>query len=424
MFICTTCGYGSVSWIGRCPDCNQWNTFKETNENSASDSKLVKEITLTQFSKVKPLTKNRTKTGFFEFDRVLGEGFVAGEVILLTGEPGVGKSTMLLQVLSNLKILYISGEESAEQIKERAERLKIRLNDLYFSNDLQIEGIVKTLETSKIQFDALVVDSIQTIYSKDINSAPGNISQLKETMAKLIFLAKKKKLTVFVIGHITKEGEAAGPKTLEHLVDCVLSFEGEKISNFRLLRASKNRFGPTDEVGIFEMKPHGLAEVSNPLIFLNDKNDASPGKAIIAVTEGKRTLFFEIQTLAVPSFLPIPRRVVHGLDYNKVLLLIAVIKRHIGLSLDKYDIYVNIIGGMEVKSPAADLGFVVSLISSVRNIAIADNSLFIGEVGLLGELRKTAAEEKIVKEAKRLGFKKIYSSMNTDNIKLLKNSLF
>lgn len=425
-FICTNCGYGSASWLGRCPNCGEFKTLKEapsyiTGSDKSAKKEGVKKLSVTPFKKIQSLKKDRLKSGIFELDRVLGGGIIPGETILLTGEPGVGKSTLLLQSLAKINPLYISGEESAEQVKDRAERLNIKLDNFLFSETLQIEGIIEGLEDLKNKIDILVVDSIQTVYSKNIEGTPGSITQLKESTMNLITITKKMRIGLIIVGHITKGGEIAGPKTLEHLVDCVLSFEGEKVSNFRLLRATKNRFGPTDEIGIFEMQQRGLVEVTNPLVFLENKEKQEVGKSIAGVTEGKRSLFFEIQTLAVPSFLAIPRRVVKGLDYNKVLLLIAVVRKYLNLPLDKYDIYVNVIGGVQIKSTASDLALIASLISSLKNSPLPKNSLFIGEVGLLGEVRKVYLEEKIIKEAKRLGFKNINSSFNLFHIKLLKN---
>lgn len=423
-YICSQCGYGSASWLGRCSNCGEFNTLKQQPdfaEESDGKREKTKKLTLTPFKEIQSLKKERLKTGIFEFDRVVGGGIIPGEVILLTGEPGVGKSTLLLQTLAKLKTVYISGEEAAEQVKERAERLKINLANFLFSDDLQVEGIIEGLEKVKDKIDIVVVDSIQTIYSKMVEGPPGGISQLKESAMRLITLSKKLKLGLVIVGHITKGGEIAGPKTLEHLVDCVLSFEGERISNFRLLRASKNRFGPTDEIGIFEMKNQGLIEVANPLVFLEHKDDQEIGKAIVGVAEGKRPLFFEIQTLAVSSMLAVPRRVVKGLDYNKVLLLLAVVRKYLNHPLDKFDIYANVVGGVDIKSTASDLGFIASLISSLKNVPLPKKSIFIGEVGLLGEVRKVYFEEKILKEAKRLGFKTVYSSLNISNVKLLKN---
>jgi DNA repair protein RadA/Sms len=423
-FICNNCGYGTASWMGRCPDCNEWNTFVERHDEGEKSKEGIAKLEITPLTKVQPLAKIKKKTGLYEVDRVLGGGLVAGEVILLTGEPGVGKSTLLLQALQNFKTVYISGEEAAEQVKERASRLTIKLNHFLFSNTLQIEGIVEGIEKLEEKIEVLVIDSIQTVYSKDIESPQGSVSQIKEAGAKLVALAKKKKIAVIVVGHITKEGEIAGPKTLEHLVDCVLSFEGERVSNFRLLRASKNRFGPTDEIGIFEMRGQGLSQVSNPLVFLEEGKELQAGKAVVGVIEGKRPLFFEIQTLAVPTVLAIPRRVVKGLDYNKVLLLLAVARKHLGMSLDKFDIYVNVIGGINIKSTASDLGFLTSLLSSLKGRPIPRNSVFIGEVGLLGETRSTYFVNKVFQEAKRLGFKHIYSPLNIKNIKEFKTKIF
>jgi DNA repair protein RadA/Sms len=407
--------------MGKCPDCGQWNTLVEKPDfaktSSGKKNEAVKKITITSLSKVKTSSKSRKPTGVFEFDRVLGGGVVPGEVILLTGEPGIGKSTLVLQTFQNFKLLYISGEESAEQVKIRAERLSIKLDNLLYSNDLQIEGIINSLEELKDEIEMIIIDSVQTIYSKNIEGPVAGISQLKEVTKKIITFAKQTKISVLLIGHVTKAGDVAGPKTLEHFVDCVLELEGEKVSHFRLLRSSKNRFGSTDEIGIFEMKTKGLTEVKNPLIFLEKERKLEPGKAIVGVNEGKRPLFFEIQTLVVPSFLAVPRRIVNGLDYNKVLLLLAVIKKNLHFALDKFDIFVNVVGGVTIKSTAADLGLVASLISSFKNIALPASSVFMGEVGLLGEVRPSYLEEKIASESKRLGFKKIYSSAFIKDVK-------
>ncbi len=421
LFICKSCGYGSASWMGRCPNCNEWNSFSEQSSllNEQTSTQPTSKLTLTSLSKVKPLNKERKKTGFFEFDRVLGNGFIPGEVILLTGEPGVGKSTLLLQSLQNIKTIYISGEEAAEQVKERAQRLKINLDNFLFSDDLQVEGITSGVEKLEVKPEIMVIDSIQTVYSKNNDSPSSSVNQLKETSKQLIIFAKKNKIPIILVGHVTKEGEIAGPKTLEHMVDCVLSFEGEKVSNYRILRAIKNRFGTTDEIGIFEMEEEGLKSVSDPLIFLDTDKETVAGKAIVGIVEGKRSLFYEIQTLAVPTVLSIPRRVVKGVDYNKVLLLLAVIRKHLNIPLDNYDIYVSVVGGINIKSTAADLGIISSLVSSIKNFPLPKKTVFVGEVGLLGEIRKVFFYEKIIKEAKRLQFKNVFSSQTISNIKEL-----
>lgn len=425
-FICANCGYGSASWMGRCPDCGQFNTFKEQREESTGSNRKgesLKKITVTSLKDIPPLQKKRKQTGIFEFDRVLGGGVVPGEVILLTGEPGIGKSTLLLQALHSFKTLYISGEEAPEQVADRADRLKIKLENFSFSSDLQVEGITNGINDLKDQLEMVVIDSIQTVYSKNVEAAPGNISQLRESAAQLIIAAKNSKVPIIIVGHVTKEGDIAGPKTLEHMVDAVLNFEGERISQFRVLRASKNRFGSTDEIGIFHMTGDGLQEVDNPLAFLKDETEAVPGKAVAGIIEGKRPLFFEVQSLASPTMLAMPRRVVKGVDYNKVLLLLAVIRKHLGISLDKYDIYINVIGGVDIKSTAADLAIIASVISSIQNIPLDAKSLFVGEVGLLGEVRKVVGEDRIINEAQRLKFTEIYSSRSLKNIKELKRIL-
>lgn len=423
LFVCTNCGYGSGSWIGKCPDCGQWNTLSERrdlDDKESGRSRKLEKLEIKTFEKIQTFKRGRLQTKIFELDRVLGGGFVPGEIILLTGEPGIGKSTLILQALKHFKTLYVSGEESGEQIKERAERVGINLKNFLFSDTLQVEGIASGLEELKDKIDIVVIDSIQTVYSKSIDSAPGNVAQLKEVTARLIQTGKKYKLPIILIGHITKEGDIAGPKTLEHMVDCVLNFEGEKVSNFRVLRSMKNRYGSIDEIGIFEMKGDGLAEIKNPTAFLKEEQEGVAGRAVVGVAEGKRPLFFEIQTLAVPTVLSIPRRVVKGIDYNKVLLLLAVIRKNLNLPLDKFDIYVNVVGGVSIKSTAADLGVLASLISSVQNIPLPEKTVFIGEVGLLGEVRKVYLEEKIINEAKRLKFKNFIFQKSLKHIKEFK----
>ena len=404
--------------MGRCPSCNEWNTFVEQREVGGKDKEKVKSFEVKSLASVQTLDNKRLKSGIFELDRILGGGFVKGEVVFLSGEPGVGKSTLLLQSLKNLRTLYISGEEAAEQVKDRADRLGVDTTKLMFSDTLQVEAIVKGLKDILKKIDIVVIDSIQTVYSVENASPPGSVSQLRQASAILIKSAKQHKIPLILIGHITKEGDIAGPKTLEHMVDAVLQFEGDRISSYRILRAQKNRFGGTDEIGIFEMRQDGLVEVTSPLVFIEDDIQSQvPGKALVGVMEGKRPLFFEIQTLAAPSILAVPRRVVKGVDYNKVLLLLAVLQKHLHLSLGTYDIYLNVIGGVNIKSTAADLGIVASIISSVKNIVLPSHAIFSGEVGLLGEVRESYGLTKITSEARRLKFSNIYSSKTVKTVK-------
>jgi len=421
-YICSHCGYGSASWIGKCPDCGQWNSLKEQQDLSPEKHES-QTFQVTKLSQIKTQNKKKLSTGVFEFDRVIGGGFIPGSVTLITGEPGIGKSTLLLQILALFNTLYVSGEEGAEQVKERFDRLKISDKNFSFSNTQQVEAIIKGFKHAADQYQIIVIDSVQTIYSSKIESATGSVTQLKEVTAQLISFAKKTKIPVVMIGHITKEGEIAGPKTLEHMVDTVISFEGEKVSQFRILRTNKNRFGSTDEIGIFQMSERGLVEIKSPLAFLDNNRVSAPGMVTVGVTEGKRILFFEIQSLISPTILPVPRRVVKGIDYNKILLLLAVIRKYYGFALDRYDIYLNVVGGVLIKSTAAELGIVAAIISSFKNKPLKKNSVFVGEIGLLGEVRPIIFEEKIVKEARRLGFKNIFSSQNIKTVKQI-NPLF
>ncbi len=424
-YICSNCGFGSGSWIGKCPDCGEWNSMKQHanleeeavgKSGRSNKKKSVQAATLTPLSEVVQTDKNRLQTRIFEFDRVLGGGFISGEVVLLTGEPGIGKSTLLLQSLKHMRVLYVSGEESSEQVADRAKRLQIPLTQILFSQETQAESIIETIKQHKDEVDIVVIDSIQTIYSKDVSGMAGSVSQLKECAIQLVTLAKSIHIPMVLVGHVTKEGDVAGPKTLEHLVDCVLLFEGDRISMHRVLRTSKNRFGSTDEVGIFAMNETGLHEVTNPIAFIEHMESVS-GRAIVGVAEGKRPLYFEIQTLTVPTTLPMPRRVVKGVDYNKVQLLLAVMRKHLNLQMDTVDIYVNVVGGIDIKSPAADLGIVAALISSIKNISLPGKSVFLGEVGLLGEVRPVLFQEKIVEEAKRLSFTKVVSPQTIHHVR-------
>ncbi len=430
-YICSNCNYGSGSWIGKCPDCGQWNTLVAAPEDDTGGGKSSrKRESIRPFASY-PLTniakdkKHRTPTGIYELDRVLGGGVLTGETILLTGEPGIGKSTLLLQSLAKLHAVYVSGEESAQQVRDRAVRLSLNLSAILFSDEVQIESVTEGVKKmrEKQPVDILVIDSIQTVYSRDVPSAAGSVAQLKECLNKLVSFAKKSGIPVIIIGHVTKEGDVAGPKTLEHLVDCVLVFEGDKQSYHRILRAQKNRFGSTDEIGMFRMDADGLREVDDPLAFIDKHEDVTVGRATVGLSEGKRPLFFEIQTLAVPTALAMPRRIVKGVDYNKVQLLLAVIRKHLGISIDTLDIYVNVVGGITIKSPAVDLGIVASVISAVRNIPVRPDMVFMGEVGLLGEVRQGLLEDRVEKEARRLKFGTIVSARTIRSITELKRIL-
>lgn len=425
IYQCQSCGYQSVSWFGKCPDCSEWETFEKMTVDTSLEkaSRNVQKAEVVVLSKVKESVSGRVPTGVFEFDRVLGGGFVSGEMVLLAGEPGVGKSTILLEVLQKLKILYVSGEESASQIKGRASRLNVSTDSYYFSSNTEVEAIIEALSDESLPIELVVIDSVQMLYSQNIPGAPGGVAQIKEVLMRLIDFAKSKLIPIIVVGHITKEGAIAGPKTLEHLVDCVLYLEGEKFSPFRILRANKNRFGPTDEIGLFEMGETGLKQVENPTQFLQKDNLSTIGKSVVGVMEGSRSIFFEIQSLVVASYLPSPRRVVSGLDYNKVQLLLAVIQKYIKLPLDKFDVYVSVAGGVSTKSTACDLGVIASIISSFKSISLASKAVFIGEVSLLGEVRPVFQQKKLLKDATRYGFSPIYSHENIRQISQLQEKL-
>lgn len=419
-FICSSCGYGSASWYGKCPQCSEWNTFEKQETGKASRrSGNAPKAEFRPLSKLDSVSSHRKSVGLFEFDRVLGGGFVEGETILIAGEPGVGKSTLLLNLLSVFKTMYVSGEESGQQVKQRAERLGAKTDNIKFSNDISVESIIQALHVEK-DFDIVVIDSIQTVYSASIPSPMGSASQIKESAAQLVDYTKQNNKILIIVGHVTKEGDIAGPKTLEHLVDCVLYLEGERQSQFRVLRAKKNRFGPTDEVGLFEMKQEGMHAIDNPTIFLDEAHIHAPGSSSIAVVEGSRTLFFEIQSLVVKTSLSIPRRVVSGIDYNRLQLLLAVMRKYLNVRFDEYDVYVNVVGGVTAKSPSADLGIVMSILSSLTNKVLPKKAVSIGEIGLLGEIRYIQGQDKAIKEALRLKFDHVYSSKNLSSVKAIK----
>lgn len=415
-YVCQQCGYETARYIGKCPECNSWGTFVEEivlkhgsveHKNFVDDAQepvLIKDVTVGN--------EIRLATNISEFDRVLGGGLVQGSVVLLAGDPGIGKSTLLLQTggelsANNKKILYISAEESASQVKLRADRLKVNSDNLYIYAQTNFEGIKSRI----LEFapDVVIVDSIQAIHSPDIQSSAGSVSQIRECCNELIHIAKSKNITMIVIGHVTKEGNIAGPKVLEHMVDTVIHFEGDKYKSYRILRSVKNRFGNTSEVGIFEMGNSGLIEVSNPSeLFLKEYNQSqATGSVIIVTNEGTRPMLVEIQALVGTTPYPSPRRVVNGVDFSRVLQILAVLEKRVGLNLSKQDVYVNVIGGFDIQEPAADLGIALAVATCARDVVIDSHTAIVGEIGLSGEIRAINNIDKRIKEVAKLGFKKI-----------------
>ncbi len=410
IYVCQSCGYTSVKWLGKCPSCNNWNTLIEETQPESQDRYVWgnKPVIL---SEIKEGEEKRFSTGMPEFDRVLGGGVVEGDVILIGGEPGIGKSTLLLQAAAlasqkGKKVLYISGEESVSQIKLRAERLKISSSSLSVLCEVSLERIKKFIE--EISPDWIILDSIQTAYKPEINSSAGSVSQIRECASDLIQLTKKGSKALFLIGHVTKEGLIAGPRVLEHMVDAVLYFEGEKTGPFRILKTFKNRFGSTQEIGVFEMTEKGLKEILNPSeIFISHNPSPTPGSAIAPSVEGTRPLLVEIQALVTNSTtMNFARRVITGVDYNRVLLLLAVLEKAKGIPLHKYDLFINVVGGIKIEDTGTDLPVIFAIVSSLKNKPLPAGTLFVGEVGLSGEVRGVSNIKVRIKEAEKLGFKK------------------
>ena len=413
VFVCNNCGYESGKWLGKCPACNEWNTFVEEKVISVKLSGLggsVKKESqeIVKLNDVEKKETTRIKTNIGELDRVLGGGFVNGSLTLLGGEPGIGKSTIILQICQSVNvdgnILYVSGEESAEQIKLRADRLNIKKDNLLFLAETDIDLVEASIEKSNAKF--VIIDSIQTMYSEEITSAPGSVSQVREITAKVMKMCKQKGITTIIIGHVTKDGNIAGPRVLEHMVDVVLYLEGERYFSYRILRGVKNRFGSTNEIGMFEMKNEGLVEIINPSqILISEREANQSGSIIVTSMEGTRSLMLELQALATPSVYGLPRRNSIGIDYNRVTLLVAVLEKKAGLNLGSQDIYLNVVGGMKLSEPATDLGVILAIASSFKNLSIKEDVLAIGEVGLTGEVRAVNMIEKRIKEAEKMGYK-------------------
>jgi len=415
-FVCQSCGYQAPKWLGRCPGCQEWDTFVEERiiEGRTPERDLLgieSRAIPVPITTIVPEERGRLQTGIHEFDRVLGGGMVYGSVILIGGDPGIGKSTLLLQAMSKVAesgetVLYISGEESIQQTKIRADRLGISSEKLFVVSETSLEKILQDIQS--LRPSIVIIDSIQTIYSSELPSPPGSITQVRESSNRLIYLAKNLSIPIFLVGHVTKEGFIAGPKLLEHMVDTVLYLEGESHSSFRILRSVKNRFGSTHEIGVFEMKETGMEEVINPSeLFLSGRGQAASGSAVIASLEGTRPLLVEIQALVVPTHYGVPRRTAQGVDFNRVSLLVAVMEKRLGIPLSNQDIYLNIAGGIRIDEPGADLGIIASILSSIKNQSIEPHWVIFGEVGLSGEVRGIHRAEVRVHEAIRLGFRRI-----------------
>jgi len=435
VYTCSECGYETPKWFGKCPSCGAWNSAVEdvvdkspapaaTQKNTRRYTGITGgETNAVQFDNLEMPEYMRISTGVGELDRALGGGLVNGSVVLLCGEPGIGKSTLLMQICNALgkdnKVLYVSGEESQGQLKLRAKRLKLSGQNLFILTDTNVENI--TEQISKVSPDIVIIDSVQTMYSEQINSTPGSISQVKETALAFINIAKSQGISFLMVGHVNKEGSIAGPKVLEHMVDAVMYFEGERRQSYRIIRAVKNRFGSTNEIGVFEMNESGLTEVENPSeMLLSGRPTGVSGNCTVCVMEGSRPIIAEIQALVTPTAFPAPRRTSTGLDYNRMCLILAVLEKRLGLRFSTTDAYINVIGGLHIDEPAADLATALALVSSAKDIAVPHNVLAIGEIGLAGECRAVSFIEQRVREAVRLGFEKvIVPERNAEKIKNL-----
>jgi len=412
IFACQSCGYQAPKWLGRCPDCGRWDSFAEESRKVTvgGTSRILapSESQPVPIDSIKLESENRLLTGIGEFDRVLGGGIVPGTLVLIGGDPGIGKSTLMLQALFGLarnafRVLYVSGEESARQIRIRSKRLQTVSPGMLVVSEVDLDAVLAMVE--KIRPDVMVIDSIQTMYSSDLTSAPGSVTQVRESTVRLMLTAKRTGIAVFLVGHVTKEGAIAGPKLLEHMVDTVLYFEGDRNHMFRILRAVKNRFGSTNEIGVFEMKDKGLEEVGNPsTVFLSERPTEAPGSAVTASMEGTRPILVELQALVSSSSYGTSRRTILGLDPNRVALLAAVMEKKVGMHLVGHDIFMNVAGGVKIDEPAVDMGIVAAIASSFLDKPIPDGTLVLGEVGLAGEVRGIGQLDTRISEARKMGF--------------------
>ncbi len=425
-YVCQSCAYESPRWIGKCPNCGEWNTFVEElsdrSKGKAKQSTLIKSIAgAVPLVDVTVAAEPRTSTRIPEFDRVLGGGIVAGSVVLVGGDPGIGKSTLMMQMaagLSSQVVLYITGEESINQIKLRSDRLESKPSKNFL---LLAETNIQIIDAllDKTNPDVVIVDSIQTMYRPDLESAPGTVSQVREATAMFMRFAKSKEIPVFLVGHVTKDGVIAGPKVVEHMVDTVLQFEGEQHYAYRILRAIKNRFGSTNEIGIFEMHDSGLREVANPSeVFLSERKFGASGSTVVASMEGTRPLLLEVQALVSPTSYGIPQRTATGFDSKRLQMLLAVLEKRVGLHIGQYDVFVNVAGGVRADEPAVDLGMALSIVSSLKDVPVDSQAVAIGEIGLGGEIRTISQIDRRIAEAKKLGFKRMLIPKN--NFKGLK----
>ncbi|MCL2046380.1 MAG: DNA repair protein RadA [Oscillospiraceae bacterium] len=415
VYFCTDCGHESPKWAGQCAGCGSWNTLVEesvvTKTKSSAATASARSMTKTQalgLASLESTEESRLQTGMEEFDRVLGGGAVVGSLVLVGGSPGIGKSTLLLQICGlfnkSLKSLYVSGEESARQIKMRAERLNITGDNVFILAETEISEVLAAAE--ELEPDVMIIDSIQTLYNPELSSSPGSVTQVKDCTMSLLRLSKDKGVTIFLVGHVNKEGAIAGPKVLEHMVDCVLYFEGERSMNFRILRAAKNRYGSTNEIGVFEMLDIGLTEVMNPSeMLLTGRPEDTPGTSVTCVIEGTRPLLAEIQALVTPSSANMPRRNANGVEYNRAMMLLAVLQQRGGLRISGCDAYLNVIGGLDIDDPGVDLAAILALASAYKDKAVRSDIAAFGEVGLTGELRQVSQINQRLSEVKRMGFR-------------------